>query len=208
MANPRTENHTYTCTAPRGSNGHTLCTASHGSRRWRAATRGMPARDTHIGRSTPLGPMVMGATFRGFAALTRGYRVVRPLRGRQHRGMRCTDVGMGSAVPQRHAAGTASLPRFCSGMATGTAAPRGPNYSVTAGSPCSPADGEPHIYVRPQGGRTDIRSAQPATAAGRWRAATRGMSAQDTHTRRAFDPLGADGDGGHLPRVRCAHPRL
>ena len=47
----------------------------------------MPAQDTHIGRSTPLGPMVMGATFRGFAALTRGYRVVRPLRGRQHRGM-------------------------------------------------------------------------------------------------------------------------
>ena len=55
--------------------------------RWRAATRRMPAQDTHIGRSTPLGPMVMGATFRGFAALTRGYRVVRPLRGRQLRGM-------------------------------------------------------------------------------------------------------------------------
>ena len=52
---------------------------------------GMPAQDTHIGRSTPLGPMVVGATFRGFAALTRGYRVVRPLWGRQHRGMRCTE---------------------------------------------------------------------------------------------------------------------
>ena len=42
---------------------------------------------THDERSTPLGPMVMGATFRGFAALTRGYRVVRPLRGRQLHGM-------------------------------------------------------------------------------------------------------------------------
>ena len=42
---------------------------------------------THDERSTPLGPMVMGATLRGFAALTRGYRVVRPLRGRQLRGM-------------------------------------------------------------------------------------------------------------------------
>ena len=43
---------------------------------------------THDERSTPLGPMMMGArAFRGFAALTRGYRVVRPLRGRQHRRM-------------------------------------------------------------------------------------------------------------------------
>ena len=70
---------------------------------------------------------------------------------------------------------------------------------------------ESHIYVRPQGGRTGIRSAKPATAVGRWRAVTRGMPAQDTHThtRRAFDPLGADDDGGtRLPRVRCAHPRL
>ena len=41
---------------------------------------------THDERSTPLGPMMMGArTLRGFAALTRGYRVVRPLRGRQLR---------------------------------------------------------------------------------------------------------------------------
>jgi len=32
MANPRTESHIYICTAPRGSNRHTLCTASHGSR--------------------------------------------------------------------------------------------------------------------------------------------------------------------------------
>ena len=116
---------------------------------------------THDERSTPLGPMVMGVTFRGFAALTRDYRVVRPLRGRQHRGMRCTDIGTRTAVPQRHAAGmatgTTSLPRFCSGMATGKAAPRGPNYSVTAGEHGEPAEGEPHIYVRPQGGRTGIR---------------------------------------------------
>ena len=83
--------------------------------------------------------------------------------------------------------------------------------SVTAGEHGEPAEGEPHIYVRPQGGRTGIRSAKPATAAGRWRAVTRGMPAQDTHThtRRTFDPLGADDDGGtRLPRVRCAHPRL
>ena len=207
-------------------------------------------------RSTPLGPMMMGArAFRGFAALTRGYRVVRPLRGhprlqssatpagpaasricctdvgmrtavsQRHAAgmatgtaaprMRCTDIGMGTAVPPRHAAGmtagTASLPRFCSGMATRKAAPRGPNYSVAAGEHGEPAEGEPHIYVRPQGGRTGIRPAQPATAVGRWRAATRGMPVHDTHahTRRAFDPLGADDDGGtRLPRVRCAHPRL
>ena len=108
-------------------------------------------------------------------------------------------------------AGTASLPRFCSGMATRKAAPKGPNYSVTAGEHGEPAEGEPYIYVRPQGGRTGIRPAQPATAVGRWRAATRGMPVHDTHahTRRAFDPLGADDDGGtRLPRVRCAHPRL
>ena len=99
--------------------------------------------------------------------------------------MRCTDIGMGTAVPPRHAAGmtagTASLPRFCSGMATRTAAPRGPNYSVTAGEHGEPAEGEPHIYVRPQGGRTGIRSAKSATAAGWWRAVTRGMPAHDSH---------------------------
>ena len=65
--------------------------------------------------------------------------------------MLCTDIGMGTAVPPRHAAGmtagTASLPRFCSGMATRTAAPRGPNYSVTAGEHGEPAEGEPHIYM-------------------------------------------------------------
>ena len=44
-------------------------------------------------------------------------------------------------------AGTASLPRFCSGMATRTAAPGGPNYSVTAGEHGEPAEGEPHIYI-------------------------------------------------------------
>ena len=156
----------------------------------------MPAQDTHIGRSTPLGPMVMGATFRGFATLTRGYRIVRPLRGRQLRGMCCTDIGTRTAVPQRHAAE----------MMAGTAAPRGPNYSITAGEHGEPADGEPHIYVRPQGGRTGIRSAQPATAADRWRAATR-KDAGAGHAHRAFDPLGADGGGGHSPRVRHAHPR-
>ena len=65
---------------------------------------------THDERSTPLGPMVMGATFRGFATLTRGYRVVRPLRGRQLRGMCCTDIGTRTAVPPRHVAGMATGP--------------------------------------------------------------------------------------------------
>ena len=107
----------------------------------------MPAQDTHIGRSTPLGPMVVEVrTLRGFAALTRGYRVVRPLRGRQLRRMPIQmwyeDRGTTATC-----CGTTSLPRFCSGMATGTAAPRGPNYSVTAGEHGEPAEGEPHIYM-------------------------------------------------------------
>ena len=104
----------------------------------------MPAQDTHIGRSTPLGPMVV------VAALTRGYRVVRPLRGRQLRGMPVQmwyEDGDTTTACSGMATGTASLPRFCSGMATGTAAPRGPNYSVTAGERSEPADGEPHIYM-------------------------------------------------------------
>ena len=107
----------------------------------------MPAQDTHIGRSTPLGPLVVEVrTLRGFAALTRGYRVVRPLRGRQHRRMPIQmwyeDRGTTATC-----CGTTSLPRLCRGMATGTTAPRGPNYSVTAGEHCEPADGEPHIYM-------------------------------------------------------------
>ena len=140
--------------------------------------------------------------------------------------MLCTDIGMRTAVPPRHAAewrrGRRRSRDFAAEWRRGRAAPRGPNYSVTAGEHGEPAEGEPYIYVRPQGGRTGIRPAQPATAVGRWRAATRGMPVHDTHahTRRAFDPLGADDDGGtrlprvrydggtRLPRVRCAHPRL
>ena len=120
----------------------------------------MPAQDTHIGRSTPLGPMVVGATFRGFAALTRGYRVVRPLRGRQHRRMpiqmwhedggtttACCGDGDGDDV----------APAILQRNGDGEGGPKGPNYSITAGEHGEPAEGEPHIYVRPQGGRTGIR---------------------------------------------------
>ena len=77
--------------APRGSNRHTLCKVSHGSRLVESRhprDAGTRLTRTHDERSTPLGPMMMGArAFRGFAALTRGYRVVRPLRGRQLHGM-------------------------------------------------------------------------------------------------------------------------
>ena len=82
---------THICTAPRGSNRHTLCKVSHGSRLVESRhprDAGTRLTRTHDERSTPLGPMMMGArTLRGFAALTRGYRVVRPLRGRQLHGM-------------------------------------------------------------------------------------------------------------------------
>ena len=181
--------------------------------------------------------VVVGATFRGFAALTRGYRVVRPLRGRQHRRMpiqmwyedgdtttACSGDGDGddsiADALHRHrhedrgttatCCGTTSLPRFCSGMATGTTAPRGPNYSITAGEHGEPAEGEPHIYMYGPKGveRAYALHSQPRQQAG-GEQPPEGMTAQDTHTRRAFDPLGADGGGGgHLPRVRCAHPRL
>ena len=106
------------------------------------------------------------------------------------------------------ATGTTSLPRFCSGMATGKAAPRGPNYSVTAGERSEPADGEPHIYMYGPKGveRAYALHSQPRQQTG-VELPPEGMTAQDTHTRRAFDPLGADGGGGHSPRVSAANPR-
>ena len=74
MANPRTADYPLTLTAPKGSNNTTDKTPSAPDTR--ATT---PPHDGW----TPLGPILWAHTSRGCAALTRGYRVVRPLRGRQ-----------------------------------------------------------------------------------------------------------------------------
>ena len=81
MANPRTADDPFTLAAPKGSNNTT--------------DRTPPAPDTrattppHDGW-TPLGPILCAHTSRGCATLTRGYRVVRPLRGRQPHHQLCS----------------------------------------------------------------------------------------------------------------------
>ena len=80
---------------------------------------------------------------RGFAMLTRGYRVVRPPWGRRPRRhprnmpwwYRCPRAYVGAAH-------SAKLP-----------APQGSHYSIAAGERSEPAEGGPHHH-RPQGGRT------------------------------------------------------
>ena len=89
MANPRKESHIYMY-GPKGvEQAYALQSLPRQQADGELSTEGCQRRTltrTHDERSTPLGPMMMGArAFRGFAALTRGYRVVRPLRGRQFR---------------------------------------------------------------------------------------------------------------------------
>ena len=73
MANPRTADSPLTLAAPKGSNNTTDKTPQAPDTR---AT--IPPHDGW----TPLGPILWAHTSRGCATLTRGYRVVRPLRGR------------------------------------------------------------------------------------------------------------------------------
>ena len=91
MANPRKESHTYMY-GPKGvEQAYGLHSQPQQQAGGKLSPEGCQRRTltrTRDERSTPLGPMMMGArTLRGFAALTRGYRVVRPLRGRQLHGM-------------------------------------------------------------------------------------------------------------------------
>ena len=91
MANPRKESHIYMY-GPKGvEQAYALQSQPRQQADGELSTEGCQRRTltrTRDERSTPLGPMMMGArTLRGFAALTRGYRVVRPLRGRQLHGM-------------------------------------------------------------------------------------------------------------------------
>ena len=91
MATPRKESHIYMY-GPKGvEQAYALQSLPRQQADGELSPEGCQRRTltrTRDERSTPLGPMMMGArAFRGFAALTRGYRVVRPLRGRQLRGM-------------------------------------------------------------------------------------------------------------------------
>ena len=92
-------------------------------------------------------------SFRGFAMLTRGYRVVRPPWGRR---------------PRRHSAAKSRERRRPAACRCGTAvliphlyrhpamlpAPQGSHYSITAGERSEPAEGAYLHHHRPQGGRT------------------------------------------------------
>ena len=140
---------------------HTVVQPPWGRRRQRPVARRCAVRSPSMyGMFDPLGADDDGrATLRGFAALTHGYRVVRPLRGRlpgeavrsatrdttMHRP--CGDAARDTTMCR---AGMRPVIRRC---AVRDAAPWGPNYSITAGEHGEPAEEQPPPpeYV-PKGG--------------------------------------------------------
>ena len=166
MANPRKSNPHLPSTSPKGAN--------------------IPGRSPSMyGMFDPLGADDDGrATLRGFAALTHGYRVVRPLRGRLP----------GEAV--RSATRDTTMHRPCGDATHGTtmcrpcgdAAPWGPNYSITAGEHGEPAEEQPPPtkYV-PKGGERP-RPCGPCACS-------------------CSTPLGPNESETPCPRVSMANPR-
>ena len=154
---------------------HTVVQPPWGRRRQRPVARRCAVRSPSMyGMFDPLGADDDGrATLRGFAALTHGYRVVRPLRGRlpgeavrsatrdttMHRpcGDAARDTTMcrpcGMQLTARRCAGRAGMRPVIRRCAVRDAAPWGPNYSITAGEHGEPAEEQPPPpeYV-PKGG--------------------------------------------------------
>ena len=131
-------------------------------------------------RWTPMGPSSPLTVFRGFATLTRGYRIVRPRWGRRPRGStrpdRCVTpypLRERSELYRTHShppmwpalkgpnysvtAGERSEPCEDASHPLMPPALKGPNYSITAGERSEPAEGGAH-HLRPQGGRTTTRN--------------------------------------------------
>ena len=133
--------------------------------------------------------------FRGFAMLTRGYRVVRPPWGRIPHGTssyhgphpRTAHRRVTGRIPARpaHRRAVGCIPH---GL-TGQTAPKGSHYSVAVGERSEPAEGGPPIIIGPKGVEHTVHA---------------GRSAGDVR------PLwGRTREVGvALPRVRHAHPRL
>ena len=161
------------------------------------------------GMFDPLGADDDGrATLRGFAALTHGYRVVRPLRGRlpgeavrsatrdttMHRpcGDAARDTTMcrpcGMQLTARRCAGRAGMRPVIRRCAVRDAAPWGPNYSITAGEHGEPAEEQspPPEYV-PKGGERP-RPCGPCACS-------------------CSTPLGPNESKTPCPRVSMANPR-
>ena len=165
---------------------HTVVQPPWGRRRQRPVTRRCAGRSPSMyGMFDPLGADDDGrATLRGFAALTHGYRVVRPLRGRLP----------GEAV--RSAIRDTMMHRPCGDATHGTtmcrpcgdAAPWGPNYSITAGEHGEPAEEQPPPtkYV-PKGGERP-RPCGPCACS-------------------CSTPLGPNESETPCPRVSMANPR-
>ena len=191
MANPRKSNPHLPSTSPKGAN--------------------IPGRSPCMyGMFDPLGADDDGrTTLRGFAALTRGYRVVRPLRGRLP-GEAVRDAAHGTTM--HRPCGMRPVTRRCTGRAgcdprhddvqavrdathgttvcrpCGVAAPWGPNYSITAGEHGEPAEEQPPPtkYV-PKGGEHP-RPCGPCACS-------------------CSTPLGPNESKTPCPRVSMANPR-
>ena len=151
---------------------HTVVQPPWGRRRQRPVARRCAGRSPSMyGMFDPLGADDDGrATLRGFAALTHGYRVVRPLRGRlpvrpcgvRPVARRCTGrAGMRPVIRRcavRDATRDTTMCRagcdpWHDDVPCGVAAPWGPNYSITAGEHGEPAEEQPPpIKYVPKGG--------------------------------------------------------
>ena len=137
---------------------HTVVQPPWGRRRQRPVARRCAGRSPSMyGMFDPLGADDDGrAILRGFAALTHGYRVVRPLPVCRPCGDAARDTTMcraGMRPTARRCAGRAGMRPVIRRCAVRDAAPWGPNYSITAGEHGEPAEEQPPPpeYV-PKGG--------------------------------------------------------
>ena len=143
MANPRTADDPFTLAAPKGSNNTTDRTPSAPDTR--ATT---PPHDGW----TPLGPNLYAHASRGCATLTRGYRVVRPLRGRLPHHQLCSGTAGAEAqevMQLRSAADSEAQGDIRTRSAAGDEAQRGMRPHSATGS-------ETQRGMRPYKGRTNL----------------------------------------------------
>ena len=144
-------------------------------------------------RWTPMGPSSPLTVFRGFATLTRGYRIVRPRWGRRPRGSTRPDRCV-TPYPLRERsepAEDASHPPMWPAL-------KGPNYSITAGERSEPCGRRCTPSAAPRGSNHNEERPQEHL---------RSQTCTDASPQ-ALDPYGALISFDGLPRVRYAHPRL
>ena len=140
------------------------------------------------GMFAPFGDVLgrWGLLFRGFAMLTRGYRVVRPPWGRIPHG---TSSCHGSHSARHIVVSRAASPH---GL-TGQTAPKGSHYSIAVGERSEPAEGGPPIIIGPKGVEHTVHAGRSAgTSSCRGAASPHGRHIVVPRVSDACGPKGAE----------------